>query len=57
MTLTGPLSPEAAARVMHTLAPCLALLLPDPHPLTALALMGEDAEGRFHLIRRVPLGG
>ncbi|KGJ20456.1 hypothetical protein IX55_06240 [Paracoccus sanguinis] len=56
MTLTGPLSPEAAAGVMDTLGPRLAPLLPGPHPLTALALMGEDAEGRFHLIRRVPLG-
>jgi hypothetical protein len=32
-------------------------VVPRPFPVDALSLMGEDAQGRFHLIRRQPLGG
>lgn len=57
MTLTGPLDAGQAAAVRARLAALLDPVLPDPHPVAALALMGEDAEGRFHLIRRVALTG
>ena len=57
MTLTGDLDAEGRAAAQERLAPLLDPLLADPHPLAALALMGEDAEGRFHLIRRCALGG
>lgn len=56
MTLTGHLDEDARAAARATLEPLLAPLLPGPHPVAALALMGEDAEGRFHLIQRCPLG-
>ena len=31
-------------------------VVPRPFPIDALSLMGEDSQGRFHLIRRQPLG-
>ncbi|AXC48684.1 DUF1045 domain-containing protein [Paracoccus suum] len=55
MTLTGNLDADTAARASAALEPRLAPLLADPQPIEALSLMGEDAEGRFHLIRRLPL--
>lgn len=52
ITLTGDLPPEALAAVEAALAPQLAPLLPRPFVIDALSLMGEDEEGRFHLIHR-----
>ena len=57
MTLTGPVAGPEAEALAADLAARLDGLLPDPHPLDALALMGEDADGRFHLIRRATLRG
>ncbi|MBL9059003.1 MAG: DUF1045 domain-containing protein [Mangrovicoccus sp.] len=57
MTLTGPLPPAELAAVEAALAPVLAPLLPVPFRIDALSLLGEDGEGRFHLIARVPLTG
>ena len=57
MTLTGPLPPAELAAVEAALAPILAPLLPAPFPIDALTLQGEDREGRFHQIARVPLTG
>lgn len=55
MTLTGPLeAPEADARV---LAGHFADVLPSPFVIASLALLGEDAQGRFHLLHRAPLSG
>lgn len=55
MTLTGDLPPADLSAARAAIEPQLNGLLPDPHPVAALALMGEDADGRFHLIRRCPL--
>jgi hypothetical protein len=52
ITLTGPLPPETRDAVAARLAPLLAPLLPRPFAIDALSLMGEDGEGRFHLIHR-----
>ena len=57
MTLTGLLPPADLAAVEAALAPRLALLLPAPFTVEALTLLGEDGEGRFHQIARVPLAG
>lgn len=57
MTLTGALSAAEEAEARQRLQPLLAGLLPQPHPITALALMGEDAEGRFHLLHQAGLRG
>lgn len=56
MTLTGDLDPLLQAEAQAALAPLLAPVLPAPHPVAALALAAEDADGRFHLIARCPLG-
>ena len=52
---TGDLPPADLSAARAAIEPQLNGLLPDPHPVAALALMGEDADGRFHLIRRCPL--
>lgn len=53
MTLTGRV--PNVDMVVVALAPRLAPLLPAPFPVDALCLVGEDAEGFFHLIHRYPL--
>ncbi len=55
ITLTGKLPKGDLPAVEDFLASKLAPLLPQPFVITDLALMGEDAEGRFHLIQRYPL--
>ncbi|RBI85915.1 phosphonate metabolism protein [Rhodosalinus halophilus] len=57
VTLTGPL-PEAERRqAQAALAAHFAPVLPRPYRLDALALLGEDAEGRFHAIHESALSG
>ncbi len=56
LTLTGPLDEATAARAEAVLAERLAGLVPRPFRIDALCLFGEAEDGRFHLIRRVPLG-
>lgn len=57
MTLTGPL-PRAELDAVHaTLAPYMAPHLAEPFTLADLALCGEAADGRFHLIHRYALSG
>jgi putative phosphonate metabolism protein len=57
VTLTGRLAPAESEAVAAALGPLLAPLLPRPFRLEALSLMGEDADGRFRLVARHPLGG
>lgn len=57
LTLTGRLSAIEAPRVEAALKPLIAPLLPKPFVISSVALCGEDTEGRFHMIRRLPLGG
>lgn len=57
MTLTGRLDADARAEVEQALDPLLSELPLAPYTLTGLALLGEDAQGRFHQISRHALGG
>lgn len=57
MTLTGDLDPATAARAEAVLQRRLAGLLAGPYPVTSLSLMGEDADGCFRQLARVPLAG
>ncbi|MBU3028704.1 DUF1045 domain-containing protein [Paracoccus marinaquae] len=56
MTLGDRMTAPEAEILLATLAPELAPLLPDPHPVDAITLAGEDEAGSFHQIARVPLG-
>ena len=57
LTLTGRLAPDALEAVETALAPVLTPLLPSPFVLGSISLMGEDAEGFFHTLRKTPLSG
>lgn len=57
VTLTGPLPPEDRAPARAVLERDLVPLLPRPFRLEALSLVGEDEDGRFHLVQRLPLTG
>ncbi len=57
LTLTGRLPAPALAEVRAVLDPALAPLLAGPLEIRDLALMGEDSQGRFHLLERLPLSG
>ncbi|MEQ8902247.1 MAG: DUF1045 domain-containing protein [Roseovarius sp.] len=52
ITLTGKRPKSELPALRDILAAQLMPLLPRPYPIDALALMGEDAQGRFHLIAR-----
>jgi hypothetical protein len=55
LTLTDRLpDPEP---VIPVLGAHLADTLPRPFVIEDLCLFGEDAQGRFHLVRRFPLTG
>ena len=54
MTRTGALDPATLDAVTAQLAPRLAVV-PRPFTLDAISLMGEDAAGRVHLMRRLAL--
>lgn len=56
ITLTGNLPRAEAEAVATVLETRLPPLLPRPFPVQSLCLMGEDAEGLFHLIHRYTLG-
>ncbi|MDK3019002.1 DUF1045 domain-containing protein [Pseudodonghicola flavimaris] len=57
ITLTGKLAKDRLAAVDAHLGRNLAPLLPAPFAIADLALMGEAADGRFHLIHRYALSG
>ncbi|MDQ2095943.1 DUF1045 domain-containing protein [Rhodalgimonas zhirmunskyi] len=56
ITLTGRLPKSARKATEAALAPVLALLLPHPFKIESLCHFGEDERGRFHLLKRYPLG-
>lgn len=56
MTLTGRLG-EDADRVAERLRKLFTPILPRPYRIDDLALVGEDAQGRFHVIHRFTLSG
>lgn len=57
VTLTGPLDDAERDRAQAALAAHFAPVLPRPYRVAHLALMGEDAEGRFHAIHEAALSG
>lgn len=57
LTLSGPLPAEGAGALRDALLPHLAPLIAAPMQVTAVALMGEDEAGFFHLIEEVALRG
>lgn len=57
ITLSGKLARPALGGVEAALTRDLVPLLPSPFEIGELALVGEDAEGRFHLIHRYALSG
>lgn len=57
LTLTGKLPRAEAEATRDILAAHLAPVLPAPFVIDSLCLMGEDAEGMFHLVHRYTLSG
>jgi putative phosphonate metabolism protein len=57
MTLTGNLGTEVAETARAALATHLAKVLAAPFVIDSLCLMGEDTEGRFHLLHRYTFSG
>ncbi len=57
LTLSNSLPADQAAALRDALAPHLAPLIAQPMAVTAVALMGEDDQGRFHVIRDIALRG
>lgn len=57
LTLSGRLEANAADQLAERLTDHFAPTLPAPYRIDTLALMGEAPDGRFHLLRRFPLGG
>lgn len=57
ITLTGKRPRTEHPAIRAGLERWLMPVVPRPLVIDALSLMGEDARGRFHLIRREPLGG
>lgn len=57
LTLSGRLSAIDAPAVEEALRPLVTPVMPEPFRIESLCLCGEDAEGRFHLVKRLPLGG
>lgn len=56
LTLSGGMPAEQAEATEAALAAILPPILPVPFRIESLCLAGEDPEGRFHLVERLPLG-
>jgi len=57
MTLTGPVADPHRDAVKETLGAYFAPCLPAPFRIAEIALVSEDRDGFFHLMRRFPLTG
>ncbi len=57
LTLTGDQGATDAEIARNALSAHFAPVLPSPYHMDSLCLVGEDAEGRFHLIHRYSLTG
>lgn len=57
ITLTGRVPKEEIQALTGRLEPVFTPLLPAPFVISDLCLVGEDGDGKFHLIRRLPLLG
>lgn len=56
LTLTGPVPDHPRGAVAECLSAYFAPTLPAPFRIANLALMGQDAAGRFHLLEHFRLG-
>lgn len=56
ITLTGKRPEPELTAIRRVISRHLMPVAPTPFPIDALSLMGEDSQGRFHLVRRQPLG-
>lgn len=57
LTLTDKLADDQRPPVIAALQEHLSPVLPHPFVIEDLCLFGEDGDGRFHLLHRVPLRG
>lgn len=57
VTFSGQLSPDEIAPVSAALHDWLGNITDTPQMMTDLSVFGEDHDGAFHLITRLPLGG
>lgn len=57
LTLTNRLAADISAPVTDAISNYLAPIIPQPFVIEDLCLLGEDAQGRFHLLHRFPLSG
>ncbi|MGH1355033.1 MAG: DUF1045 domain-containing protein [Thalassovita sp.] len=57
ITLTGKMPRAEAERTQAKIEPLITPLLPSPFQVRSLCLVGEDAQGMFHLIHRYALSG
>ncbi|MEM7178753.1 MAG: DUF1045 domain-containing protein [Pseudomonadota bacterium] len=57
LTLSGPLAEAEAEMISGVLARHLDPILAAPLPVREICLFGEALDGKFHLLRRFPLGG
>lgn len=55
MTLTGPVPKPLQDPVAHHLTTHLVPILAHPQPVTHIAIVGQDAQGRFHSLSHIPL--
>ena len=57
MTLTGKVKPDVTETVHTALNRYFSPILPQPFVINSLCLMGETADGRFHMLHRYALRG
>ena len=57
LTLSGRLEEAEACALADRLTAHFAPVLPEPYRIDSLGLLGEAADGRFHLLHRYTLAG
>ena len=57
ITLSGRLDESVIAPVQHRINAMVSDALPAPFVLDTMCLAGEAEDGRFHVIRQLPLTG
>ncbi|MEQ6203766.1 DUF1045 domain-containing protein [Sulfitobacter sp. HNIBRBA2951] len=57
LTLTGRVSADHAPPIIAHLSAALLPIVPAPYAVDTVSLMGEDAQGLFHLLDRFDLAG
>ena len=57
LTLSGQLTTDVADQIAAVITPLFDAVTPRPFVVHDLALFGEDAQGRFHVLHRATLSG